>query len=471
VSRILVAGLCPLPNENTPKSYGPGIRTWQLAKSLAAAGHQVRIVAMRIGDAYLPAERVNEQGSVEGIEVQRVLEGPFLSGDALRPHLASGWPDAVVGATVYGSHALARQPPTIPFWADQFGHVMAEAQAKAALDRSNAVLPYFWRLLEPVMTHADRISVVSERQRWAAVGELGVLGRLTAETCGYEFTAVIPCAYVPERSTRAAEMGSRDVRAELGIERDAFVVLWSGSFNVWSDVETLFRALETVMQARREVHFLSTGAEITGHDETTYARFVRLVEGSPFRARIHLRGWVPGSDVLAHWAAADHGVLAEQPIYEGALGSKNRIVQWLGHGLPVLYNRMGELGELIAGERLGLTFASGDADDLAARIAWACEHRGELAEYAARARAYVAEKLTFEATTTPLVAWAADPRFAPDREGAPGAAAARGFSIQALAAKELLQALKTVPGVRRSQLLRRVWRWLKRHRGVPAGGT
>ena len=48
--------------------------------------------------------------------------------------------DAVVGATLLGSFALARAGCELPFWADQFGHSMAEAQAKAALVGNNRPL-------------------------------------------------------------------------------------------------------------------------------------------------------------------------------------------------------------------------------------------------------------------------------------------------------------------------------------------
>jgi len=462
LSRILVSGLCPLPHENTPKSYGPGIRTWQLASGLARGGHEVRVIAMRIGDAYPRGARGADREIFQGIEIERLDEGPFLGGDEVANAARSGWPEAVVGATIYGSHALARRPPVVPFWADQFGHVMAEAQAKAALDGNDNVLPYFWRLLEPVLVAADRISTVSERQRWAAVGELGAVGRLTAATCGYEFTAVLPCAYVGQPTT-GISCRPGELRRALGIPDDAFVVLWSGSFNVWSDVETLFRGLEQVMRERPLLHFVATGGEIPGHDETSYKRLLRLAENSPWRLRFHFRGWLPADEVLAHQQAADLGVLAEQAIYEGALGSKNRIVQWLGGGLPVLYNRVGELGELLADEGLGLTFEVGRSDQLAAQVGWAADHPAELAALAARAGDYAATKLTFEATTAPLVAWAERPVLAPDRRAASGDQAARGFVDAARpSGRELVQAIGQVPFVRRSQLVRRLWRWIRR---------
>ena len=138
-----------------------------------------------------------------------------------------------------------------------------------------------------------------------------------------------------------------------------------------------------------------------------------------FRSRYHLLGWVAAELVPRYQAEMDLGILSEIPIYEGQLGHKNRVVQWMGGGLPVLYNRVGDLGDLLAGVRaaeggLGLTFPAGDAPALAERLGWAAAHPGELAGMAERAQAYTLEHLTFEATTRDLVAWAAAPAYAPD---------------------------------------------------------
>ena len=129
-------------------------------------------------------------------------------------------------------------------------------------------------------------------------------------------------------------------------------------------------------------------------------------------------------------AESDLGVLTEKPIYEGMLGSKNRVVQWMSSGLAVAYNDIGDLGELLDNHRLGLTFPVGDAETLADRLCWAADHPQEVAAMAQRACRFAQEHLSFKATTTELLAWAANPTFAPDLGFRPGevkaaAAAAR----------------------------------------------
>lgn len=402
-----MAGLCPLPFENTSRNYGPGIRTWQLAAGLRAAGHQVRVLAMVIPGVYEPGQLCAEEVR-DGIEIRRLEGDRFFDGATVPAEIERFAPRALVGATIYGSLALAQAGTDLPLWCDQFGHVMAEAQAKASLEGSNWPLPRWWRMVQPVMSRADKVSVVSERQRYAAIGELGALGRLNAETCGYELTAVIPCGVAPrEEPVRPVLRGGK-------IPDDAFIVLWSGGFNVWSDVDTLFAGVAAAMARDPRIRFVSTGGAIDGHDAETYARFRRLVAASAAADRFHLEGWVQRELVASYLAEADLGVLTDRPIYEGLLGSKNRVVEWMAVGLPVLYNRQGDLGDLLEREELGLVFTMGDAGEMADRIVWAVGHPRELGEMAERARRRSRRELSCEATTRELVAWAAAPRRAPD---------------------------------------------------------
>jgi len=413
--RILVCGLCPLPFENTSQNYGPGIRTWQLAKGMALDGHDIRVVAMVIPGVYEAGELVVES-EVDGISIRRIDGEAFLDPAVIRHEIETWRPTAAVGATVYGSLAIAQSETEVPFWADQFGHVMAEAQAKAALEKENWPIPRWWRMVLPVLSRADRISAVSGPQRYAAIGELGAIGRLTAETCGYEFTAVIPCGLDDDAGSRP-QPTEGTVRGKI-VPDDAFVVLWSGGYNVWSDIDTLFVGLEKAMAEEPAIHFLSTGGAISGHDESTYDKFQEFIAASPNEERYHLAGWLKSEEVPTYVAAADLGVLADRPMYEGMLGSKNRIVQWMADGLPAVYNRVGEIGDYLASGDLGLTFAVGDSNALAERLVWAARHRTEIERMAQRARSACLRDFSLAAATQELRVWAAAPSHAPDyRDG------------------------------------------------------
>jgi len=212
------------------------------------------------------------------------------------------------------------------------------------------------------------------------------------------------------------------------------------------------------MDQEARLHFVATGGAVPGLDRSTWDRLAGLVERSRHRARFHLEGWVAAARVAAYEAEADLGILTDRAIYEGLLGSKNRIVQWMGSGLPVVYNRIGDIGELLEERHLGLTFPPGDERALAERLTWAAAHGQELHQLAQRARAHAHRELTFEATARPLVEWATAPQRAPDarhrRARDPWGHAGRRQRFAAL--------VRRVPALRRSEVLVSLWRRLLR---------
>lgn len=436
------------------------MRAWQFARGLASAGHTVRLLCMEMPGCYDGLE-LRPWEVHDGIEIERLREGAFDDPLQIRARILGFRPDALVGATIYGSSALARVPTDLPFWADQFGHVMAEAQAKAALDKRNDVLPYFWRMVKRVALRADRFSAVSTRQRFALIGELGAIGRLNAETCGYDFVTTLPCAVVPELVSTSSEP---DASARVFPE-NSFVVLWSGSYNVWSDVGTLFNGLELAMKEDTRIRFLSTGGAIPGHDERTYRELLERISHSRYRDRFRMEGWVSASSVAGYWNQADVGVLTEYPIYEGMLGSKNRVIQWIASGLPVLYNKIGDLGEFMEREEVGLVFEAGDAEGFAEKIIWASRNPRELAQMAEVGRTFVLREFSAEQTTMALSEWAESPTTAPDRP-----ILERGLrdpDDYSSFLREASRRASELTGLRGSKRLRSLRRWLLRHRLVP----
>ena len=72
------------------------------------------------------------------------------------------------------------------------------------------------------------------------------------------------------------------------------------------------------------------------------------------------------------------------------------IVEAFACGRPVIASRHGAMAELIEDGRTGLLFTPGDADDLAAKVAWAWEHPAEMQRMGAAARAEFEAKYTAE---------------------------------------------------------------------------
>jgi hypothetical protein len=134
----------------------------------------------------------------------------------------------------------------------------------------------------------------------------------------------------------------------------------------------------------------------------------------------------------------------------------------MGFGLPVVYNRMGDLGDLLETRKLGLTFRPGSSAELAERLLWAADHPAELKQMAELSKDYVARELSFEGSTQELVAWAAAPRHAPDADHKGRISSPADFAtpIQKVTAEVRREIAERLPALQRSTTLRSFWRWL-----------
>src|SRR5450756_1435746 len=115
-------------------------------------------------------------------------------------------PDCVVGATAYPSYVAVTYAEERPTWVDVFGSFLSEAQAKAAVYNDNSFLEHYVRIISLLVNLGDMFSTVSERQKYELIGQLGVAGRLVAETFGYDFVCPIPCGCLLYTSDAADDL-------------------------------------------------------------------------------------------------------------------------------------------------------------------------------------------------------------------------------------------------------------------------
>jgi glycosyltransferase involved in cell wall biosynthesis len=461
MSRIFIAGMSPLPFENDRKVYGTGIRTWQFLLPLLEEGHKICVCNYAVPSAYPdgykseyrknfvysedgPADKKNSGDSKSsnsgGIGGRKAYAGNSVSVDGgikdnpeysfeynilrkedfenveLMSRIFNEFkPDCAIGCTFYPSYILSKlisySNKDIPFRADLFGHVMAEAQARAYMDGSDECLFHYWNSEYNIISAADVFSCVSSRQKYALIGELGAAGRLNRYTAGYNFTDVIPCG-IPETGYRHTR---KVIRGKSGIKEGDFVVLWTGGYNTWTDVDTLFRGLIIAMKKNPDIKFVSTGGEIPEQDLKTYPHFLSMVNESFYKDRFIMKGWVPGEDVPNYYLEADAGINIDKDIYEVRLGSKNRIMDWFRAGLCVLSSNVCELTDIIEKEEIGYTFKPYDYKELSDKLVYMATHRREVGKTAAAGKIYALKNFNFSKTTLRLREWVRNPVFSPDK--------------------------------------------------------
>jgi len=418
MAKIMVLGMSPLPFENDKKVYGTGIRTWQFVKPLVSKGHQVLLISYGIPSAYDEGfEPVLRRE--KGFDYLVCKPNRFTDTGFLQERYEDFDPDCIVGCSFYPSYIGAKliyhlnnqiDKEAVPFWADLFGHVMAEAQARAFIDGDDNCLFHYWNCEYNILRTADIFSCVSSRQQYALAGELGTVGRLNRHTSGYDFSCNIPCGMPLEEYEHTKKV----IRGKSGIKDDDFIVLWTGGYNTWTDIDTLFKGLCAAMKKESSIKFVSTGGEIPEQDTTTYPRFLQMIKGSEFSERFYMKGWVPGEDVPNYYLESDLGVNIDKDILEVKLGSKNRILDWMRAGLVTISSNVCELTDIIEKKKLGYTFRAGDARGLEKKLLKAYKERKKLALVAKKAKVYASKHFSFEKTTECLKAWCEKPRFAPD---------------------------------------------------------
>jgi len=418
VKHFLLLGVGPLPFYESNHLYGFGIRTWQFAKPLLAAGHRVTLVTCEFGASRESAIHIkyrNDPAIFGHLEHTALPEPNPRNVNVLLTRIEeivkTHRPNAIIAAgSTISTNLAASLKSELPLWLDMFGDLFAEVQAKSPFTNEGEELKFFHQTLSRVLLRGDRFSTVSEMQRGAAIGQLGLMGRLNRFTLGEELVWTIPCAMDGEISPvkrdsifRGVETGSSD-----------FILLCSGGFNTWTDVETLFEGIEGAMEKNRRIHCVVTGGAIAGHHESGYNRFRSLISKSPYETRFHLLGWVPTEKMAQITLECDLGLNVDLPIYESLLGSRNRLLFWMQCGLPILTTVTTELSRVVSDNRIGLTIPPREPKQLSAKIVEAAQNLSDLKSTALRAKRFAYSYFSFEESVQPLLQWAEHPVKASD---------------------------------------------------------
>ncbi len=417
MTRILILGAAPLPFEPQKRQYAANLRTWHFARPLLDDGHRVRLIAGRLPKTYTEDAEPVTFIRRDALEYFSLSEELFEDRGYVQTLADEFDPEAILGVNTYPSSRAVRVDTERPIWCDLNGWIMAEAQTKCRVYDDDRYLSHFWSMERAVLDRADVISTVSEAQAHATLGELASRGRLGRRNFGYRFVYPVPNAvseveYRHDKTVLRGVSPPGDPGRVIAGDGD-FVVLWAGGYNTWTDVDLLYDALTAAMAEVPDLRFVSTGGAIDGHDEITFDSFRRHAEDSRFAERFHFAGWVPTEDVPSYYFESDLGINVDSYNYETVFGARNRLNDMMKVGLPVLTTTGTEISHIVAEHELGLTCDT-DAGAFAERLVWAARHRDRLKAMAEAARDFVVREFSYERTTEPVRAWAAEPHRAPD---------------------------------------------------------
>ncbi|HNT34858.1 MAG TPA: glycosyltransferase family 4 protein [bacterium] len=413
---VLLLGTGPLPLYTHDRLYAFGVRTWHFARCLLDEDIPTVLVTFEFGRKGSEVLSINSSDIPERLKHVALPEPDgtnleFLV-EQIKQLIAQYQPTCMVTA---GSNLPAqiavRCGSEIPLWVDLFGDMMTEVQAKLAFAPASE-MDFFLRLYHSLLFRGDRFSTVSEAQKDAVIGQLSMTGRLTGATRDCDLIHVIPVSFddrTPPPVVREPLLRGRRT------PENAFIILWSGGFNTWADIPTLFTGLECAMSANSDIHFAASGGSITGHHEAGFRQFLDLVQTSKHKERFHILGWLPNEAVAGLYAESDLGINVDLDIYEARLGSRCRIVNWMNAGLPCLTTRTTELSKILEANQIGFVFPPSSPEALSEAILHLASNRQGIRDTGTRARVYAEEHFAFGRTIRPLLEWVSNPVVAPDR--------------------------------------------------------
>jgi glycosyltransferase involved in cell wall biosynthesis len=371
---------------STP-SGSTGTRSYEMAKALVAAGHQVVMVcgSYWAGQTNLtgPFQKGVRRGRVEGIEVIE-LELEYANTDSflkrtltfLRFSLASVGialrePCDVIFATT--TPLTAGIPGIAARWLRGKPFIFEVRDLWPELPKAMGVIK------NPlVLSLMSGLEWLSYRSAHACIG----LSPGIVEGIRKRSQKDKPIAMIPNGSDLYLfEEAASSLRPE-GCSEGDFVAVFTGTHGVANGLESVLAAAEILKRRGREdIKLVLIG------DGKSKADLVRQAAEKQLTNCIFM-GLVPKTELVRYLAGADVGlmILANVPaFYYGT--SPNKFFDYIAAGLPVLCNYPGWLAEMIREHNAGIAVPPDNAGAFADALEYLADHPAEGAVKAANAQA------------------------------------------------------------------------------------
>ncbi len=382
---------------------GSAIRSLEMARALARAGHAVTLAAPE--GSTLAAE--------PGLVLAIVPEGKALTGLIAEADVVVVSGRSELMTAVGKPLVVDLYDPFVLSNLDLFGDDFNKAGGRALLSL---------RWLQHHLANGDFFLCASEAQRSFWLGMLTAAGRVNR--ANYEsdpvlerLLAVVPFG-VPDTTPEPGRPGVvKGVVPGIG-EHDS-VVLWSGGLWNWVDPLTLIRATSKVRETRPDVKTLILGARHPNPDigEMEMAQKARALadELGLTHDGVTFVDWVPYEERDRWILDADVGVSLHQRGVESEFAFRTRLLDYLWCGRPMVVTEGDELATLVGERKLGRVVPPGDVDAVAGAL------EAVLAEPVddGRAERFAAARwdLRWQKAVEPLADFCRAPRRAADRAG------------------------------------------------------
>lgn len=293
--KVVLLGQAPLPSREVPFCTFPQLRTWSkyrwLKENAPTLKIQLELILLHDGNH-------SEGLNVHCIEDMQKLYSSVSDADAI-----------VTAGPFLPLVALLHIPDSIPLWLDYPSDPLADRHSKHTI----ALLPqaeyqFISEITRHAMHRADAMGVISNRQRFASVGQRLLLN------CSEILIEYVPIAY----DFPHAQPGVNT------LQKDGVIV--SGSNNSWLDLDRLSMLLKD-----QTVH--CTGMSVQHlHKRAVPKEWIQ-------------HGWLNDDDLQTVLSSCSYGVWTDTDGVEPLLGSRTRVLFYLWSGLSPIGDSTTELAQ------------------------------------------------------------------------------------------------------------------------------
>jgi len=431
--RVLVIGAGPLPlggGEGSKSAPGLSNRLMHFVMPALDAGHEC--LALSIEDdcaghkEFFPGMSEPLGGRLWGLRVVRISIEDCKREKRLLELVKTFNPGLIVGAgTLQAAFTACSIAGERPVWTDLFGDPLAEMQARSEISESGSSIEQnmmVWQMMTRVLLRTDACSTVSRRQMDALYGQLLMAGREGGCSSPYlndgpgmdtedRWVHSIPCGLESfEFHGHGKPHGREEMLRSRGLSPNTQIVVCSGGFNAWMDVETLVDGLELAMSQNPALHCIFTGGALSGYLSIVYESFQKRVRKSDFADRFHDLGWLPHSQAMDWLQSAHLGLVVDRMCLETRLGSRNRILYHAVARCPTVASRGTEIVEDLEKSGALVCFDTGRPEQLASAVQELLHQPDRAMLLGNQLRQTCEEQYLFGATISPFLRFSADPR-------------------------------------------------------------
>jgi glycosyltransferase involved in cell wall biosynthesis len=356
-------------------------RVLREARGLAAAGHEVTVLAVRAGNVPAREERDGfvvlrsvEAGRFSGPTIMGAASNSGKSGGRFRPTAA------VIARDVVLSRRLTRAAAAIP--ADVYhAHDLNTLEAASAAARAHeARLVYDAHELYPDLTGLS----AWERARWRRI-ERALIGRTDAvivpspsrgDVLVERYSIPTPAVVMNCPPGSSAPDPSAGLLATLR-RRGETLVVYAGGFTPNRGLENVVRAFDRL-----------PGCRLAMVGWGPLASNLQDLASSSMDGRVVFPPAVDPDEVVGEIAGADIGLAPYLPIgLNNVLAAPNKLFEYLHAGLAVAASDLPDVRVIMERHHVGTLFDASDPSSIADAIGSLRSSEKELAAVRARARA------------------------------------------------------------------------------------